>query len=337
MSLRGASFGAFAEEVLPRLTGQNTLAEISEQVAHLFDVTEVESALNTLAAQGIVVEGDGDRPALANDPIAPHLGWLAENAPEGRLAQSRLAQAHVVLLGAGGCGAVVARALVKSGLGRLTLVDAAVVRPADLSFSAVYPPDSLGHSRAASLAKALASPEDECTITAITDRPKSAEDLSSMIAEATLVLSTLDAGELAVSMMLNAACRARQMPWMTASVEGTEIVIGPGFFHQSGAPCYCCWRMREIAAAPNVDTRNAVEAFLVQQAQDLSDRREALFAAADIAGGMLAAEAITWLAGVARPALDGRFQTLRLPGLTVEKHVVLRRPDCPVCGPAGAA
>lgn len=330
LTLKGTSFRDFEASVFPLLDGSREVSDICDRVADFFDSDAVLASLNMLAEQGILVEGDGEVAPAGSFDRTPQLGWLSENAPEGRAAQQKLATAHVVLFGAGAHGAVAARALVAAGIGTLTIVDPGEVTGADLYFSSLFKPEDIGRNRAEALTAALGDP-GQTMIHAHGERPADAGAIRPLIESASLVLCCLDSGELNLAQMLNIACRDLRKPWFASSMEGTEIVIGPGFFHTEGSPCFMCWRLREIAAASNPQTRFALEQHLDQTHRDLSPRREGLAASADIAGGMLAAEALTVLTGAAMPSLDCRFMLVQVPGLRIEKHVVLRKPGCPVC------
>lgn len=330
LTLKGKSFREFEREVFPLLDGTRGIGEICDAVADVFDREEVVASLNMLTEQGVLAEGEGQVSQASELDRTPQLGWLAENAPDGLGAQRRLKAAHVVLFGAGAHGAVTARSLAAAGIGKLTLADPAGVSAADLYFSGLFRPGDIGRNRAKALAAALNGPGRN-QIGAHGERPADAGAIGPLIESASLVLCCLDAGELNLAMQLNIACRDLGKNWIASSLEGTEIVIGPGFFHGEGTPCFMCWRLREIAAAANPQTRFALEQHLDRARMDLSPRRESLAASADIAGGMLAAEALTLLAGASVPNLDGRFLLVQVPGLRVEKHVVLRKPGCPVC------
>ncbi len=331
LTLKGHSFREFIREVIPLLDGQHSLDEICEEVEDIFDRPELEAAIDMLGQQGILVEGDGAA-GVQPDAMTPQLGWLAEAAPEGRNAQKRLTDAHVVLFGSGAHGAATARSLAAAGIGRLTIVDPASVTASDGYFSHLYGDPDQGRNRAESLTAALAATSQETKITAVTERPADAEAVGALIEEASLVLCCLESGELNLALKVNKACHSLRKPWIASSMEGTELVVGPGFFWREDGPCYMCWRMREVAASGNPQSRFALERRLDRLQSDLSPRRENLAAGADIVGGMLSAEAVSYLTGASEPNLDGRFLVIEIPGLRVEKHVVLRKPGCPVCG-----
>jgi molybdopterin-synthase adenylyltransferase len=331
VTLKGHSFREFSRRVVPRLDGKNRMDEICAAVSDQFDRPDLEAAIEMLGAQGIIAEavpGEADLP----DRLHPQLAWLGEATLEGRVAQRRLTGAFVVQFGAGGPGASAARVLAASGVGRLLIVDPAQVGPTDAYFSALFRVSDQGRFRAEVLAASLAEGAPEVRIDAHIVRPETAADVASLIDGADLVLCCLDSGELNLTLKLNRACRDRGARWLAGSMEGTELVIGPGFSGAADGPCYMCWRMREVACATNPQARFALEKRLDKIRQDLSGRRENLAGSADIVGAMMASEAISLLSGAGEPSLDGRFLVMELPGLRQEKHNVLRKPGCPVCG-----
>jgi molybdopterin-synthase adenylyltransferase len=331
LTLKGHSFREFSRSVIPLLNGSNSMDMICESVSDLFDRPDLEAALDMLGAQGLVVEAvnaEGDQPQRLHAQLA----WLGEAAPEGRVAQRWLTGASVTVFGAGGPGASAARILAASGIGRLTLVDPAQVGSVDPYFSPLFRAADQGKNRAEVLAAVLGDIAPEVKITAHAKRPETQGDVAALIENADFVLCLLDSGELNLALKLNRACRAQGVRWLAGAMEGTELVIGPGFSGAADAPCYMCWRMREVACAANPEARFALERRLDKLRQDLSGRRENLAGGADIVGAMLACEVISVLSGAGEPALDGRFLVVEVPGLRQEKHTILRKPGCPVCG-----
>ncbi|WP_341367359.1 TOMM precursor leader peptide-binding protein [Yoonia sp. BS5-3] len=334
ITLKGKAFEAFEDRVIPLLTGLHTVEEICDQVSDIYRADDVIAALGMLSSQGFLVDGEQALAAGNTPGMAPQRGWLAENTPGGSAAQGKLSAARIVLFGAGLHGAVAGRALVAAGIGQLTIVDPVDVSAPDLYFSHIFNAGDIGKNRASALASALAQATSTTRIEAVPTRPDDASAMADVINGASLVIGCLDAGELNLSFKLDAACRQTGTPWVSASLEGTELVVGPGFFNPKG-PCLMCWRMREVATSENPASQMGLERQYEQWQRDLSMRRENLAPAADIAGGILAAEVITLLSGTCTPNLDGRFLTITIPGFRVEKHIVLRKPDCPVCGPSG--
>ncbi|MDX8353929.1 TOMM precursor leader peptide-binding protein [Cognatiyoonia sp. IB215182] len=337
LTLQGQSFREFEEVVVPLLNGQLDIDAICDKAGHLFSKSDLLASLNTLVQQGILVEGDGVPTEPGAIDRTPQLGWLSETAHEGMAAQKRLEAAHVVVFGAGMHGAVAARALVAAGIGQLTLVDPNEVAASDLYFSGLFQKSDLGRNRAMALATALQAADGATQVTHYDVRPADPNAVMPLISGAHLALCCVESGEQATALYLNMACKAANLAWIAASLEGTNIVLGPGFFRHDAGPCYMCWRMREMSAAQNQFAHGSTEAYLGNLQKDLSGKRENLAVSADIAGGMLAAEALTWLSGTSLPNLDGCFLQITIPGLHMEKHTVLRKPGCSACAAAQAA
>ena len=342
LTLKGHSFRELARTVLPLLDGTRTSDEIAAQTADLFARADLEAALATLAGQGILAEGDDPTRAGLPERLVPQANYLDELSADGPAAQRRLAAARVAVLGLGGAGAPLARTLAAAGVGQLLLVDPYPVGPTDPYFSALFAPEDLGGSRAETLAARLSALAPEVRSETATQRPEDPAALAALLAGTDLAVCCLESGDLNLALKLNRACRDLGLRWLAGSLEGPVAVAGPGFppastgpgsaATTSAAPCYMCWRMREVACAGNPQSRFALERRLDRIRADLGARREGLAPAADLLAGLLGTEVLNILSGIAEPALDGRVITLDLAALRQERHNVLRKPGCPVCG-----
>jgi adenylyltransferase/sulfurtransferase len=332
LTLKGHSFREFGRSVLPLLDGRREFDAICAETSDLFERADLEAALATLGAQGVVVEGDGPSAVEVPPRLAPQINYLGEASEQGRHAQRRLSAATVVVFGMGGAGAGVARSLAAAGVGRIACVDPHAVRPVDLYFSAVFGPPDTGKNRAEVVAAHLHALAPEIVVESVSHRPEDTNAVGTLLAGCDMAVCCLESGELNLILKLNRAARALGIRWLAGALEGTEIVAGPGFPGSREGPCYMCARMREVACAGLPQARFALERHYDRMKQDLGDRRENTAAGADILAGFLAAETFNVLSGAAPPALDGRLLVLDLPTLRQEKHVILRKPGCPVCG-----
>ena len=337
LTLKGHSFREFSRSVLPLLDGRRHFDEICEATAEVFERADLEAALATLGEQGVVVEGDP--PGLADGPqrLAPQINYLSEAAGEGRYAQHRLSAARVAVFGMGGAGAGVARALASAGVGRLLLVDPQPVGPADAYFSPLFEVADIGRNRVEVVASRLRTLAPEVAVEAVVDRPADATAVGALVAACDLMVCLLNSGELNLALKLNRAARAQGQRWLVGALEGTEVVAGPGFPPSGEGPCYMCARMREVACASSPEARFALERRYDRMREDLGHRRENTVFGADILAGLLGSEAFNILTGAAPAALDGRVLVIELPSLRQTRHVVLRKPGCPVCAVPDAA
>ncbi len=125
---------------------------------------------------------DPDSPRYARQRVLP--GWGAD-------AQRRLADAHVVVLGAGGLGSAVVPALVAAGVGRVTVVDDDRVEVTNLHRQTLHAPVDVGRPKVESAADAAAALSPETTFVPVTAR-FDAGNADELLAEADLVIDGTD-------------------------------------------------------------------------------------------------------------------------------------------------
>lgn len=148
----------------------------------------------------------------------------------GASGQDRLRAAHVLLVGAGGLGCPALQYLVGAGVGRITLVDPDVVSLSNLHRQTLFREDQIGLAKASAAATAMASLNQDCTVTPMIAAlgPATAPGL---VEQADIVLDCSDS--FAVGYILSDTCFARNTPLISASAIGFQGYAG-GFC--GGAP-----------------------------------------------------------------------------------------------------
>lgn len=87
----------------------------------------------------------------------------------GLEAATRIASAHVVVVGLGGVGSWAAEALARSGIGRLTLIDMDHVSESNLNRQIHATESTLGQSKVQAMKERIISYQPECEVNAIDD------------------------------------------------------------------------------------------------------------------------------------------------------------------------
>ena len=165
---------------------------------------------------------------------------------------------------------------------------------------------------------------------------ESEEDVRAAVAGAGFVVCCLDAGQSNLAYKLNRVCLADGTRWVSCSLDGAEVTVGPAV-HPGESACYLCYRMRLVACAGNPEDAFAFEKYRDRRRRDDSPRRENLVFGAGLAANLLGLEVFNELTGLAEPSLVGRILTVGLTDLNVQKHAVLRKPWCPACFPKAEA
>jgi molybdopterin-synthase adenylyltransferase len=223
-------------------------------------------------------------------------------------AQRALAEASVLVVGAGALGSPVATYLAGAGVGRLGIVDDGDVELSNLHRQHLHFTPDLGVPKAQSAAAKLGFLNPEIAV-----EPYRAAFAPAMVEGQDLVVDCTDAFDTRYA--VNAACCAAGVPLVEAGVVGMSglvMAIRPG-----ETACYRC-------AFPQPPPPGAVPT--CAQAGVLGP-------AAGVIGSLQALEALKLLAGLPG-ALTDAFLQVDLATHDFLRVAVARRPDCPDCGGA---
>lgn len=225
--------------------------------------------------------------------------------------QSRLARANVLIVGAGGLGCPVALYLGASGVGRLVLADGDIVDLSNLQRQIGHSTDSIGESKALSLAARVRAINPDIIVEPRAERLMGVA-LQAAVGDVDLVVDASD--NFATRHAVNRACVALGKPLVSGAAIGFAGQVAVFDTRHSLAPCYHCL-FPEHSGEPELGCAEA----------------GVLSPLVGIVGSIQAAETLKLLARAGEP-LTGRL--LLWDGLRAEARVVRvpRDLDCPVCG-----
>ena len=228
------------------------------------------------------------------------------NAALDDAARERLREAHAVVVGAGALGSPVALYLAAAGVGRIGIVDPAVVEIEDLDRQPLHFMPDVGIPKARNAAVKLSVLNPDVHVEPFPARLDAANG-EAIVAGADVVVDCTGGSHQEVSR----ACAGTGVALVAGEVDGLRgrvIAVRPG-----ESACLDC-------ALPGGGPRGAA----------------ALGAMAGIVGSIQALEAIKLLTGVGRPLLD---TLLEIDGATMEQTLVptARRDECPSCAVPAAA
>jgi len=225
--------------------------------------------------------------------------------------QERIADAHALVIGAGGLGSPVALYLGSAGVGHITLVDNDTVDLTNLQRQIAHTVQRVGQPKVRSASAAVAAINPQVQVHAIEQRAD-AKLLASLVAQADVVLDCSD--NFATRQAVNAACVEHKKPLVSGAAiqfDGQISVYDP---RDALAPCYACVFPPDVTFEETRCATMGVFAPLV-----------------GIIGTMQAAEALKLLAQVGR-SLAGRLLMLDARAMEWTEVSLPRNAKCPVCG-----
>ncbi len=276
------------------------------------DVRSVAGGMRRWQAERLPV-GAGGLDDDARDRYSRHL-LLPQVGVAG---QRRLAEARVVLVGAGGLGSPAALYLAAAGVGRLRLIDDDRVERSNLQRQILHADAHIGVLKVESAKLTLQALNPRVAIETHAERLV-AENVEGLLRGADVVIDGAD--NFATRYLLNAACLRLGIPLIYGAVHrftGQVSVFDP---RRPDSPCYRC--LFPEPPGPG-EAPNCAEAGV-------------LGVLPGSIGVLQASEALKLLLGIGEPlvgrllchdALAASFRELRLS----------RDPDCPGCSPGAIA
>ena len=233
----------------------------------------------------------------------------------GVAGQVRIAEATVLVVGAGGLGCPVALYLGAAGVGRLLLADGDTVDLTNLQRQIGHATASIGVNKAESLARSVRAVNPEIEVQPIAQALSGAV-LHEAVAAVDLVVDASD--NFATRHAINRACVLLGKPLVSGAAIGFSGQLAVFDSRRTNSPCYHCLFPDHAEEAELRCAEAGVISPLV-----------------GVIGALQALEALKYLAQ-AGESLIGRL--LLWDGLRADARVmkVPRDPACPVCGPAVA-
>lgn len=274
------------------------------------DLASVAGGTSAWQAEGLpTVLPDGDIDLDFHDRYSRHL-----KLPEiGLAGQQRLAEATVLVIGAGGLGSPAAYYLAAAGVGTLRIADDDVVDRSNLQRQILHAEDRIGLPKVASAATTLTGLNPRTRIEAVAERVTSA-NIDRLLEGVDVVLDGAD--NFPVRYLLNDACVLHGVPLVYGAVhrfEGQVSVFDAGRA-RGQRPCYRCLfpEPPPPEAAPNCSEVGVLGVL------------------PGVIGLLQSTEVLKLLLGLGEP-LSGRL--LQFDALRMQFRQIRLAPDpeCPVC------
>ncbi len=258
---------------------------------------------------------DGESDWLIGESVAPAPSEYYDRQVRmpgfGPEAQQRLAEASVLMVGAGGLGCAALPYLAGAGIGRITVLDDDRVALDNLHRQILFEAGQVGRSKAVIAAERLAKQNPLIRVEAVEGRLTAANALD-YVAGFDLVIDGTD--NFRTKFALNDACVSAGVPLLVASVHGFEgeiMLVDPNGL---GGCLQCLWPDPPedgcVGTCAEVGILGVVPGVL---------------------GLLQATEAIKWLTGLGHTLGEGLL-LVDLLEVSTRRLARAKRPECSVCG-----
>ena len=248
---------------------------------------------------------DPDSPRYARQRVLPGFGAAG---------QRRLADAHVVVLGAGGLGSAVVPALVAAGIGRVTVVDDDRVDTTNLHRQTLHRPADVGRTKVESATDAAAALSPETIVQPVPHRFE-AGNADEILTDADLVIDGTD--DILTRYVADDAAARAGIPLVWGSAAKFSGQVGVSW--EARGVSY-----RDLFPEPPADAGLSCEIDGI------------LPTVCTVTGGMMAGEALKLLTGIGEPLLGRVVVYDALSGRTREISYQ-RATDAPSSRPTAPA
>jgi molybdopterin/thiamine biosynthesis adenylyltransferase/rhodanese-related sulfurtransferase len=269
------------------------------------DVTSMTGGITLWKDRGYKVEIPRTLTPQQRDRYGRHL-LLPEIGPEG---QSRLLDAKVLLLGAGGLGSPTALYLAAAGVGTLGIVDDDDVDVSNLQRQIIHTTDRVGTPKVDSAAAAIAALNPDVEVVKYPVR-LDASNIMEIIQGYDVIVDGVD--NFPTRYLLNDATVRLGIPVVSASILGFDGQLS--VFKPHDGPCYrCLYPVPPPAELAPSCGANGVLGVLP-----------------GTMGLLQATEVVKLVTGAGEP-LVGRLLLYEALGATFTELKVRRDPECPIC------
>lgn len=228
----------------------------------------------------------------------------------GERGQQALAEARVLIVGAGGLGSPVAMYLATAGVGQLTIMDDDEVEITNLGRQILHGDSDLGQLKIESAKQSLNKLNPDIKVEAIRDRFKQ-DNAGQLVDDHDFIIDGCD--NFTTKFLINDSCVLKGKPFSHAGVLSWG---GQAFTYVPNSPCYRC--LFEEPPPPDA-VPNCSEAGVVGPV-------------VGILGSIQATEAIKYLVGMRDSLLLGQLLTVDALEMKFRKVQFPKNPKCKVCG-----
>jgi molybdopterin-synthase adenylyltransferase len=289
------------------------------------DERALRGKLDALIGAGAVIAHDGPPVALGAldaERFARQLPYLAERGDAG-LAQRRLREACIVVLGCGGLGTWSLAALASLGVGSFVLVDDDVVELSNLNRQILFGTADVGSGKAELAASWVRAFDPEVDVRAVPSRITGPDALGPLLTGADVLVHAADSPPYELERWVNAACLEASVPWIASAQNPPILKAGP-LYVPGRTACFGCHE-RQLARD------HELWPTVLRARCERPVTTTTLGPASGLLGTMIALQVLDLLTAGEPPATAGRALLVNMRDLSTRVSAIERDPDCPAC------
>jgi bacteriocin biosynthesis cyclodehydratase domain-containing protein len=312
-------------QLLEALDGKHTLEQLQER----FGAEEVGDTISQLQELDAVEDAaDDDLVPAADlarfDRQLRYFSDVGSSQLTPSLAQQRLREAKVAVLGVGGLGGACARSLASVGVGEMWLIDGDRVELHNLNRQTLYTVADIGLLKVEVAAARLRAFHPGIRIAPTARRLESEAEIAEYVDGADVVIDAADWPAHEIERWCNAACFEAGLPYITMSHFPPIARTGP-LYVPGRTGCFSCQEIAYRREYPMFDVA-------VEERRAKPPVAATLGPACELIAGQVGLEIMHLLTGLAEPATLGVAHILDLRTMEVDQEQVVPEPECPVCG-----
>lgn len=304
-------------------TCDEILSEITDVTPH-FTASELELIIEHLRRQKLLLDATTYTPCLSSDRYSRHALFFSLFSDLPSVAQDRISQSTVAVVGVGGIGTWISYLLVAAGVGHLHLFDDDAVEVSNLTRQMLFDTEDVGVPKVFAARDRLTRLNPAVTVSCHKEALGSDNATLKVLSGTDLIVVSAD-NPLSLKDHIDALSIETGTPWTSCGYRGATGLIGP-LFIPGRTGCLKCahidaTRMDSVSSMPLVATIN--KRFQPPSFGPLNG----------IVAAMTAGDVIAYLAGLPCdiPSL-GTLITFDLVGAETAKRHWKRRSDCSRCG-----
>ncbi|HWK03526.1 MAG TPA: TOMM precursor leader peptide-binding protein [Puia sp.] len=339
IKLEGESAIFLIEQVFPLLTGENELGYVASQFNHITK-EDLHANLDQLVHAGVLQCRDEKKPGSAGTGGTGgttgtgipsfFMNFLHTMERDEKITLQELARFRVAVIGLDAHGTQTILSLLQVGMRNFLLLDPFPCNSSYIdSFPFLQPYADEGGSKQDCLKRYL---EAQGSGMQVSTGPSTLtkETLEQCMADCQLCIVCMDKGFSAVFYWVNQISVSRGVPVLYSAVRGHLCFAGP-FVIPDKTSCYMCYKMRQVAALDNFDEGMSYEEYLNDQKRPAFGDRNIFPAGIQFLAGILSSEATKYALSLSPPSLPDRVMEFNALTFQNTTHVLLQKPDCPVC------